>query len=108
MDGKDDVAYAVDTATPNSSLSDLYLALGNGDGTFQVPTSPMATQIGEFLTAGDTNADDFPDIVSSSITRPGNGNLIGNSLFVLLGDGKGNFQTTTYVSDIPSDPTLRT
>src|SRR5580698_5019669 len=51
MDGKDDVAYAVDTATPNSSLSDLYLAFGNGDGTFQIPTSPVATQIGEFLTA---------------------------------------------------------
>ena len=107
MDGKDDVAYAVDTATPNSSLSDLYLAFGNGDGTFQIPTSPVATQIGEFLTAGDTNADDFPDVVSSSITRPGSGNSnIGNSLFVLLGNGQGAFQTSTYVSDIPSDPHL--
>jgi hypothetical protein len=107
MDGKDDVAYAVDTATPNSSLSDLYLALGNGDGTFQIPASPVATQIGEFLTSGDTNADDFPDVVSSSITRPGSGNNnVGNSLFVLLGNGKGAFQTTTYVSDIPSDPHL--
>ncbi|WP_353073317.1 Ig-like domain repeat protein [Tunturiibacter gelidoferens] len=106
LDGKDDVAYAVNTATPNSSLSDLYLALGNGDGTFQLPTSPVATQIGEFLTAGDTNADDFPDIISSTITRPGSGNNIGNSLFVLLGDGKGDFTTTTYVSDIPSDPHL--
>jgi hypothetical protein len=103
MDGKDDVAYAVD----NGSLSDLYLALGNGDGTFQVPTSPVATQIGEFLTAGDTNADNFPDVVSSTITRPGVGNPdVGNSLFVLLGDGKGAFQTTTYVSDYPSDPHL--
>jgi hypothetical protein len=107
MDGKDDVAYAVDTATPNSSLSDLYLALGNGDGTFQIPTSSVATQIGEFLTAGDTNADDFPDVVSSSITRPGSGNNnVGNSLFVLLGNGKGAFQMTSYVSDIPSDPHL--
>ncbi|MBB5317030.1 Ig-like domain repeat protein [Tunturibacter empetritectus] len=107
MDGHDDVAYAVNTSTPGSSLSDLYLALGNGDGTFQVPTSSVATEIGEFLTAGDTNADDFPDIVSSSITRPGSGNSnIGNSLFVLLGDGKGGFTTTPYVSDIPSDPHL--
>jgi hypothetical protein len=106
MDGKDDVAYAVDTSTPNSSLSDLYLALGNGDGTFQVPTK-VATTIGEFLTAGDTNGDDFPDIVSTTITRPGSGNSnIGQSLFVLLGDGKGDFTTTAYVSDIPSDPHL--
>jgi Bacterial Ig-like domain (group 3)/FG-GAP-like repeat len=107
MDGNDDIAYAVDTATPNSSLSDLYLALGKGDGTFKNPGSPAATQIGEFLTAGDTNADDFPDIVASSITRPNSGNSnIGNSLFVLLGNGKGAFQTSTYVSDIPSDPHL--
>jgi hypothetical protein len=108
MDGKDDVAYAVNSATPNSSVfSDLYLALGNGDGTFQKPTAPVATQIGEFLTSGDTNADNFPDIVSSTVQDTNNGTQdVGNTLFVLLGDGKGGFKTTTYLSDIPSDPHL--
>jgi len=107
LDGKDDMAFAVDTAVPNSQLSDLYLALGNGDGTFQAPGSPVATQIGEFLTSGDTNADDFPDIVSTTVSQPGVGKPnIGNSLFVLLGNGKGAFQTSTYVADIPSDPNL--
>jgi hypothetical protein len=37
-DGKDDVACAVGAV---NQLSDLYLALGNGDGTFQVPTSRL-------------------------------------------------------------------
>ncbi|WP_433974331.1 beta strand repeat-containing protein [Tunturiibacter lichenicola] len=108
MDGFDDVAYAVDTAAPNSPLSDLYVALGNGKGAFQTRTAPVASEIGEFLTTGDTNADSFPDIVSSSILRPNSGNNnVGPSLFVLLGKGDGTFHpTTTYTSDIPSDPHL--
>jgi hypothetical protein len=102
-DGIDDVAYAVGLA---NHLSDLYVAIGNGDGTFQVPTTPAATQIGEFLTTGDTNADNEADIVSATITQPGM-TQIGNSLFVLLGQGDGTFKTpVTYLSDIPSDPHL--
>ena len=106
-DGFDDVAYAVTSST--TSLSDLYLALGNGTGAFQQPSAPVATQIGEFLTVGDTNADDFPDVVSTTITRPPGQpfNNIGPSLYVLLGKGNGTFQpTATYTSDIPSDPHL--
>ncbi len=107
-DGIDDVAYAVATSVPGSHLFDLYVALSNGDGTFNVSPTAVASQIGEFLTSGDTNADDNPDIVSATITRPGPGNHnIGNSLFVLLGNGNGTFQSpVAYVSDIPSDPHL--
>jgi hypothetical protein len=104
-DGKDDIAYAVATAVPGSKLFDLYVALGKGDGTFQSPTL-VASQIGEFLTAGDTNGDGKADIIAATITEPGGG-LIGNSLFVLLGNGDGSFQTpVAYTSDIPSDPHL--
>jgi Bacterial Ig-like domain (group 3)/FG-GAP-like repeat len=102
-DGIDDVAYAIGAI---NQLSDLYVALGNGDGTFQTPLVPSATQIGEFLTTGDTNADNRADIIASSINEPG-GTQIGNSLFVLLGKGDGTFKTTVpYLSDIPSDPHL--
>jgi hypothetical protein len=105
-DGIDDVAYAVGVSNLKNPLSDLYVAIGNGDGTFQVSSTPSATQIGEFLTAGDTNADNKADIVSATINQPGT-TQIGNSLFVLLGKGDGTFNTpVTYLSDIPSDPHL--
>jgi hypothetical protein len=109
-DGVDDVAYAVGPSTLLNPLSDLYVAIGKGDGTFKVSATPVATQIGEFLTAGDTNADNNADIVSATINEPGPGNThpqIGNSLFVLLGKGDGTFKTpVTYLSDVPSDPHL--
>jgi Bacterial Ig-like domain (group 3)/FG-GAP-like repeat len=105
-DGKDDIAYAVASAVPGSTLFDLHVALGNGDGTFTPQATPAASQIGEFLTAGDTNADNMADVVAATITEPGGG-LIGNSLFVLLGNGDGTFQApVAYTSDIPSDPHL--
>lgn len=103
QDGNDDIAFAVTAAASGSTLSDLYVANGKGNGTFQAPVL-VASQIGEFLTTGDTNADNIPDIAASTITRPGGGN-IGNSLYVLIGKGDGTFlPTVTYVSDIPSDP----
>ncbi len=110
-DGKDDIAYAVGDV---NQLSDLYVAFGNGNGTFQVPITPVATRIGEFLTVGDVNADNIPDIVSSTVTRPPNppAPQIGNSLFVLIGrgnNGRGNgtfSAPVAYNSDIPSDPHL--
>ena len=101
-DGIDDVAYAILDGT----LCDLYVAISNGDGTFQVPTTPVATQIGEFLTTGDLSGNNRADIVSATITEPG-GTQIGNSLWVLLGKGNGTFQApVAYLSDIPSDPHL--
>ena len=102
-DGKDDLVFAVDTANSGSTLSDLYLALGNGDATFSLPTL-KAPQVGEFLTTGDTNADNFPDVISSTITLPLH---VGNNMWVLIGKGDGTFQpTVTLISDIPSDPHL--
>ena len=102
-DGNDDIAYAVSTS--GSTLSDLYVALGKGNGTFNTPTK-VASKIGEFLTAGDTNADNIPDIVSTTITKPGGSN-VGQSLWVLIGQGNGTFKTpVAYTSDIPSDPHL--
>ena len=100
-DGLDDLAYSITTAVAGSSLSDLYVAFGKGDGTFKTPVLAAST-VGEFLASGDLNADNTPDIVATTITGASH---IGNSLFVLIGKGDGSFKNAvTYVSDIPSDP----
>jgi len=107
-DGNDDLAYAVDISnSPNGTLSNLYVASGKGDGTFNAPVL-VASGIGEFLTVGDTNGDNIPDVVSTTVQLAHmSGNHIGNSLFVLIGKGDGTFlPTVSYVSDIPSDPHL--
>jgi hypothetical protein len=107
-DGNDDLGYAVATSGSGSTLSDLYVALGNGNGTFQT-AQLQASQIGEFLTSGDTNGDNIVDIVSATVTLTGPNPTphISNSMFVLIGNGDGTFKpTVTYISDIPSDPHL--
>ena len=110
-DGHDDLLYAINTAAsnPKPNLSDLYLATGKGDGTFNTPVL-IASQVGEFLATGDTNGDGYPDVISTTITgTPPN---VGPSLFVIIGNGiagkaNGTFQPpVVYQSDIPSDPHL--
>ncbi len=101
QDGKDDIAYAVATSVSGSNLSDIYVAIGKGDGTFKTPTK-VASQVGEFLASGDFNADNKADIVAATITGSTH---IGPSMWVLLGNGTGSFKTpVVYTSDIPSDP----
>ncbi|MBS1823527.1 MAG: Ig-like domain repeat protein [Acidobacteria bacterium] len=107
-DGNDDLAYVIKTAAPASNLSDLYIALGKGDGTFKTPTL-LASQVGEFLTTGDTNNDNIADIVSSTVFLDAGlpAPHTSNSMFVLIGNGNGTFQSpVSYLSDIPSDPHL--
>jgi hypothetical protein len=108
-DGNDDLAFAVNASNSSNNIwSDLYVASGKGDGTFNTPVL-VASNIGEFLTVGDTNGDNLPDIVSTTVQLAhSSGQNVGNSLFVLIGNGKKTiFQpAVTYVSDIPSDPHL--
>ncbi|HMH11483.1 MAG TPA: Ig-like domain repeat protein [Edaphobacter sp.] len=104
-DGNDDLAYVVNSADPSSNLSDLYVALGKGNGNLKASVL-AASNIGEFLTVGDIDGNNVPDIVSTTVQHK-KGVNVGNSLFVLIGNGDGTFQpTATYVSDIPSDPHL--
>jgi hypothetical protein len=103
-DGNDDLAYAVAIGAP-STLSNIYVQTGKGDGTFNAPQL-SSSQVGEFLTSGDTNNDGKPDIISSTVSLSSPSH-ISNSMFVLIGNGDGTLQPkVTYVSDIPSDPHL--
>lgn len=109
-DGKTDIVFAQASAASGDTLSDLYIALGNGDGTFQTPTL-VTKDIGEFLTTGDTNADSFADIVSATITlaKPNDTppKYVFPSVWVILGNGNGTFKSSVvYEADYPSDPHL--
>jgi hypothetical protein len=74
------------------------VALGNGDGTFgplkPFPdglgfSQPYATFFSMHLAVGDVNGDGSPDIVASYV--PPGMSAYASQVWVLLGDGKGNF-----------------
>lgn len=87
-DGFQDLA--VDTGTGN----DLYVYLGNGDGTFQSPkiTAGIGEPVAEYdsVWVGDFNGDGNEDLLElTSVAEP---NTFQLTLF--LGNGDGTFQTT--------------
>jgi hypothetical protein len=74
------------------------VALGNGDGTFGALKpfpgglafgQPYPTVFSMHLAVGDVNGDGFPDVVASWV--PPGMSPFATQVFVLLGDGKGNF-----------------
>jgi uncharacterized protein (TIGR03437 family) len=96
-DGKPDLVAGVANSAGSPSLE---FAAGNGDGTFQSPTSiGLPTTIGSLILVADVNSDGNLDVVfagSSLVTNvlslltP---SFLGESaVTVFLGDGKGGFQ----------------
>lgn len=78
LDGK------VDWATSNELTSTASVALGNGDGTFQVQQNFATGTDAIALAAADLNGDGIPDLAVA--------NNVSNSVSVLLGLGDGTFQ----------------
>jgi FG-GAP-like repeat len=85
-DGKSDLAIAVayqGTAVA-AAVNAVFVALGNGDGTFQAWTQWNVAMGPSHVAVGDFNSDGKPDLVTA--------NYITNDISVLLGNGDGTFQ----------------
>ena len=96
-DGKPDLIIAA--ASGSGPYTDLWVLLGNGDGTFQAPITNSWT-IGEIgiagVATGDFNDDGKVDVAISASDDPAGR----NPLWILLGDGSGHFtQSTSYPSE---------
>jgi Bacterial Ig-like domain (group 3)/FG-GAP-like repeat/FG-GAP repeat len=79
-DGKADLVLGL-SGGPTESIS---VALGNGDGTFQNPTSYPTGTSPVFIAVADFNQDGIPDLAVA--------NHLGGTISIFLGNGNGTFQ----------------
>ena len=89
-DGKLDIIGASGGA---DEIGGAYLSLGNGDGTFQTPTT-LSTQTLTAVAKADFNGDGKPDVV---LLSPGSSTSEGK-LILLLGNGNGTFRAPVNLS----------
>jgi len=89
-DGKLDIAAA--SYYPGSCNGNVYILLGNGDGTFQAPITVAASQNSSTntLAAGDFNQDGKPDLLVT-VEGPCSGWYGAAAYIVLEGKGDGTF-----------------
>jgi hypothetical protein len=74
----------LDLAVPNESLDNVFILLGNGDGTFQSPVEYATGNGPQFLVIGDFNSDGNLDLAIC--------NVFDGTVSILLGNGDGTFQ----------------
>jgi RHS repeat-associated protein len=104
-DQKKDVILGVNTGCVCQAETAVYLALGNGDGTFQpgnelpVPEASLGSNPGETgLAVADVNNDHLDDIVVA-IADTGHG-FDDGQVWVLINSGGGTFQPAASVADV--------
>jgi hypothetical protein len=73
----------LDVAVTDSGANDVYILLGNGDGTFGTPTAITVGNDPDAIVAGDFNSDGKLDLAVA--------NLGDNTVTLLLGNGDGTF-----------------
>jgi Bacterial Ig-like domain (group 3)/FG-GAP-like repeat len=100
-DGIPDVIFNATQTTFGGNPYALYVALGNGDGTFKAPvaTSDICSSSGFgpviYVAVADVNRDGKPDILASCSNNAG---TYPSNIFLLLGNGDGTFGAETSVS----------
>lgn len=99
-DGNQDVAALVDIVGEQSESSEIYLYLGNGDGTFQAPQKlHVSALVPVAILAGDFNGDGKLDLAALG----GDSGDYGGQVSLLLGDGNGRFGSPIHLR-LPNDP----
>jgi uncharacterized protein YuzB (UPF0349 family) len=103
-DGIPDLVVGND-AGPDVGNASVAVLLGNGDGTFQAPSSYDTDGTSDFsLAVGDLNGDGKPDLAVVNTCAAGSDCKYG-SLAVLLNNGDGTFQSPVIYDTGASSPT---
>jgi hypothetical protein len=87
-DGKLDLAVGTSNGGGQIAPNSLAIILGNGDGTFQTPTTYPVTNAAVSIVAADFNGDGKVDLAVDDL----------DNIAILLGNGDGTFQPATYAS----------
>jgi hypothetical protein len=94
-DGKQDLAIIYNEV----GLNNLAVALGNGDGTFGVPTTSSIGYYPTSLVVGDFDGNGKPDLAALQYNSAQQG-----TVSILLGNGNGTFKTPVNYQVPPGDP----
>ncbi|HEX5732230.1 MAG TPA: FG-GAP-like repeat-containing protein [Blastocatellia bacterium] len=86
-----------DLVTPNEVSDDVTILLGDGTGNFIEPATSPERVISEAqsVTVSDFNLDGKPDL---AVADEGTGSSIGGSVYILLGDGTGDFTNPSSIA----------
>jgi hypothetical protein len=97
----------IDLAVAAFDTNAVYILLGNGDGTFALPSQPIGVGPNPFsMTALDYNGDGYTDLAVANYNYNASPNPPPGSVTLLIGNGDGSFLppgAPTTVGQLPND-----